>query len=176
MAKQVYLLSMLSMLCLVSAKDVVADAGVEAEDDKRLQICGHYCGPDWCNNQNLDEARCDQSMRPQTWLITGPSCADSCCRSHDRCCGHGADRSICNREIVECLGRCNSRSLTCTRGSIPVPAGTIRAAMRIAINWCCGGPCPGREKELPDYIGVGDSQTFPTDGGEHGGYGEDGGY
>ena len=70
------------------------------------RICGNYCGPNWCNAQVLDEAKCDDSVPVETHSVTGPSCADSCCKMHDKCCGHG-ERSTCNKAIVDCLGKCD---------------------------------------------------------------------
>ena len=107
-------------------------------------ICGNYCGPNWCNAQVLDERNCDDSAPVETHSLTGASCADSCCKMHDRCCGHGV-RSTCNTEIVNCLSRCDPLSVTCTVDSIPVPAGGIWAAMGFVENWCCGSPCSAEE-------------------------------
>ena len=107
-------------------------------------ICGHYCGPNWCNNQVLSEANCDDSVQPETWSFTGASCADSCCKAHDTCCGHGV-RATCNTEIVNCLSQCDPASVTCTLDGVPVPAGGIWAAMDMVESWCCGSPCTAAE-------------------------------
>ena len=95
-----------------------------------FSVCGNYCGPGWCNGQWLHEENCDDSIAPETWTLSGPSCADQCCQAHDRCCGtsHGPWQD-CNRQIVDCLGRCNPLSATCTLDGVPVPAGGIWAAM-----------------------------------------------
>jgi|TARA_B110000208_G_C11451159_1_gene314616 hypothetical protein len=105
-----------------------------------LHICGSYCGPTWCDNAAIAETSCNDSYAPETHASTGPSCADSCCKLHDICCGHGT-RSTCNTAIVNCLGECNAMSLTCTLHGVPVPAGGIRVAMNIVSSWCCGSPC-----------------------------------
>jgi len=63
-----------------------------------LQICGNYCGPDWCNGKVVPEASCDGSVSPDQDVFK----TDSCCRDHDMCCGHG-DRSLCNDQLIECI-------------------------------------------------------------------------
>eukprot|EP00467_Chlorarachnion_reptans_P024579 CAMPEP_0114507988 /NCGR_PEP_ID=MMETSP0109-20121206/12333_1 /TAXON_ID=29199 /ORGANISM="Chlorarachnion reptans, Strain CCCM449" /LENGTH=141 /DNA_ID=CAMNT_0001686837 /DNA_START=100 /DNA_END=525 /DNA_ORIENTATION=+ len=115
-----------------------------------FRVCGNYCGPGWCNGKWLAEADCDDSVAPETWSLTGPSCADSCCKMHDECCGHGSDRSVCNTKIVDCLGKCNKASVTCTLDGVPVPAGGIEAAMDIVEGWCCGAPCSVENPRFPN--------------------------
>jgi hypothetical protein len=63
-----------------------------------LQICGNYCGPNWCNGKVLPEASCDGSIPPDPDVFK----TDSCCRDHDMCCGHG-DRSLCNDQLIKCI-------------------------------------------------------------------------
>lgn len=63
-----------------------------------LFICGNYCGPDWCNAQVLPESACDTSVEPDPQVYH----ADTCCRSHDACCGHG-DRHTCNDALIACI-------------------------------------------------------------------------
>ena len=115
--------------------------------DIRFRVCGAYCGPGWCNNMWLDEDKCDTSVGPEHHKITGDSCADSCCKLHDKCCGQDPHlHQNCNKEIVDCLDKCNYLSLTCTFDGIPTMAGEIELAMDIVENWCCGESCPKREK------------------------------
>ena len=40
-----------------------------------VQICGNYCGPNWCNGKVLAEKHCDTSMEPDQFYIK----TDSCC-------------------------------------------------------------------------------------------------
>ena len=63
-----------------------------------VQICGNYCGPNWCNGKVLAEKHCDTSMEPDQYYIK----TDSCCQKHDHCCGFG-NRSQCNDELIQCL-------------------------------------------------------------------------
>lgn len=63
-----------------------------------LRICGNYCGPDWCNGQVLSEQLCDTTMPPDDSVFI----ADTCCKQHDACCGHG-DRRTCNDALIACL-------------------------------------------------------------------------
>ena len=110
---------------------------------EQFRVCGAYCGPGWCNNMWLDENKCDTSVEPEHHILTGDSCADSCCKHHDKCCGQ--EKSLqkdCNNEIVDCLSKCNPLSLTCTFDGIPTLAGEIEFAMNIIDNWCCGSSCP----------------------------------
>lgn len=129
-----------------------------AHSASALHICGNYCGPTWCNGMVLDESECDDSSDPETHDLTGPSCADVCCRGHDICCGH-EDRESCNKEIVNCLGQCDPLSVTCTIGPVPVPAGTIWAAMDFVEDWCCGSPCPGDTKGWAAYHAKANTST-----------------
>ena len=108
----------------------------------RFRVCGAYCGAGWCNNKWIDENKCDTSVEPEHHIITGDSCGDSCCKTHDQCCGQ--DKTLqknCNKEIVDCLSKCDHFSLTCTFDGIPTPAGEIELAMSIVDNWCCGTQC-----------------------------------
>ena len=109
-------------------------------------ICGNYCGPNWCNGMDLSEESCDESVPVETHSLTGPSCADSCCKMHDACCASD-DRPSCNTRIVDCLSHCDPVSATCTRDGIPVPAGAIEAAMDIVESWCCGSKCPSSSSQ-----------------------------
>mmetsp|Transcript_80039 Transcript_80039/g.222658 ORF Transcript_80039/g.222658 Transcript_80039/m.222658 type:complete len:145 (+) Transcript_80039:73-507(+) len=134
------LMGLLAVSGLVSGTHA-AKAGMNAtRPEGSFHVCGNYCGPGWCDGTWLEEANCDDSVAPETHADTGASCADVCCRDHDKCCGHG-DRSTCNRMIVECLSACDKMSLTCTLDGVPVPAGGIEAAMDIVEDWCCGSPC-----------------------------------
>ena len=109
---------------------------------ERFRVCGAYCGPGWCNNMWLDENKCDTSVEPEHHKLTGISCADLCCKHHDKCCGQKKSlQHNCNHEIVECLSKCNHLSLTCTFDGIPVIASEIELAMDIIDNWCCGTKC-----------------------------------
>lgn len=108
---------------------------------KSLHICGNYCGPSWCNGQHLNEALCDESVPSETHIFTGTSCADDCCKIHDRCCGL-QNKSSCNTDIITCLQNCDSESLTCTSPyGFPINPSIIESAMEVIEDWCCGSPC-----------------------------------
>ena len=113
-----------------------------------IHICGNYCGPDFCNGIILSESDCDEHVLPEEWSAFGPSCADSCCRQHDRCCRGDHSTIECNHIIISCLKTCNPFSLTCTRDSIPVIPSAIEIAMEIVENWCCGEPCVNTTKKI----------------------------
>ena len=90
----------------------------------------------------MSEDKCDTSVDPEYHKLTGYSCADSCCKDHDKCCGQNINnKKSCNKEIVNCLKNCNPLSLTCSLDFVPVPASTIEIAMDIVEDWCCGSPC-----------------------------------
>lgn len=108
----------------------------------QFRICGAYCGPGWCNNKWLFEKDCDTSVEPEHHIITGDSCADTCCRLHDRCCGQDIHlQHSCNKDIVSCLSKCIPFSLSCTFGLTPMPAEDIEIAMFIVENKCCSIDC-----------------------------------
>ncbi len=100
-----------------------------------VSMTGNYCGPNWCSGEVVDEKYCPF----QTPSVEG-SCADSCCKAHDHCCGTG-DRSSCNRAIVRCLDSCGSDG-KCKRDGISVSPSLIADAMNLVSSWCCGSECP----------------------------------
>lgn len=132
-----YIKNIFFILFLLSFKNISVNT-----IDEKFHVCGSYCGPTWCNNMWLSEDNCDTSVDPEYHKLTGYSCADLCCKEHDRCCGQKKfQQKSCNKEIVNCLKNCNPLSLTCTLYSIPFPAGVIEFAMDIVEDWCCGKPC-----------------------------------
>lgn len=108
-----------------------------------IQVCGNYCGPGWCNGQQLSEGKCDESAEP-----TSP--ADACCLHHDRCCGQENNQSSCNRLLIQCLSALQDDDQSCQR---PLPWGgpfappmkvsppLIKAGIGMVKDWCCGQPC-----------------------------------
>tara|TARA_B100000886_G_C20255984_1_gene420845 strand:+ start:324 stop:725 length:402 start_codon:yes stop_codon:yes gene_type:complete len=108
----------------------------------KFRVCGSYCGPGWCNNMWLNENKCNTSVNPEFNKLFGFSCADSCCKNHDHCCGNNKTLQYnCNKEIISCLSNCDPFSITCTNNNIPILAGEIRLGMDIVEDWCCGEPC-----------------------------------
>lgn len=106
-----------------------------------LQVCGNYCGPHWCNGQQISEGTCDESAEP-----TSP--ADACCLHHDRCCGQESNQSSCNRLLVKCLSALQDDDLSCERPPLwpfappmRVTPPLIKAGMTVVKDWCCGQPC-----------------------------------
>jgi hypothetical protein len=61
-------------------------------------ICGNYCGPNWCNGADMPENICNTTVPPDPAVLH----ADTCCRQHDACCGHG-DRRTCNDALIACI-------------------------------------------------------------------------
>lgn len=88
---------------------------------------------DWCANKSIPESTCVQNG---AWGISPEpgSCADSCCRAHDYCCGKGTDRPACNKAIVNCIAGSGCYTSVC--GAL------VWAALKAVNNWCCGSPCP----------------------------------
>ena len=124
-------------------------------------VCGAYCGPGWCNGKYLEEDKCSGKHPVETHSLTGPSCADQCCRSHDMCCGHSKNRRPCNGDLENCLRRCDALSLSCTKQvlgqTVPVPAGAIWAAMELFSGDCCSGPCTSA-----DNVALDEAQDSPA--------------
>ena len=98
-----------------------------------FKVCGYYCGPGWCSDEVISEQSC---VADGIWGIPSESgsCADSCCRVHDYCCGSGLDRPACNDAIVSCIEDSDCYLSIC--GAL------VWAAMKTIDNWCCGSPCP----------------------------------
>ena len=78
-----------------------------SQPDYAFRLCGNYCGPGWCDAKFIKEGECDDSVAPAA------SCADKCCRDHDKCCGHDNDQSGCNKRIVDCLNHCDRNDHSC---------------------------------------------------------------
>merc|ERR1719277_1539260 len=77
-----------------------------------VQVCGNYCGFNWCNGKILNEGKCDMSSPPS-------SQTDACCRLHDFCCGQN-NTTPCNLMFLDCLSKLSAADLACTRpASIP---------------------------------------------------------
>ena len=127
-----------------------SDAGRPAGS---FHICGNYCGAGWCNGGWTPEGMCDETVDPERaagWMAYGGdqySCADACCREHDRCC-NGEDERGCNSAIVDCLLQCEPEDTSCTteKGK-PVSPVFIADAMGLVEDWCCGQPCNNAEDE-----------------------------
>ena len=118
-----------------------------------VDICGNFCGPDWCDASDLEEcsgysagSSCDKASTDCN--ETGPtdgSCADSCCKEHDSCCG-SSDRRPCNNAIINCLKVCRETSGPhCYHGIVPVPVDAVLVAMELDPYGCCGTTCGGSE-------------------------------
>jgi len=102
-----------------------------------FRLCGNYCGPGWCDAKMIAEGKCDDSSG-----VEGTSCADKCCKMHDKCCGHSSDQRPCNQKIVECLDKCDRDDKMCTNAAgLGIAAGGIATGMHIVEDWCCGEPC-----------------------------------
>ena len=106
-----------------------------------FKVCGAYCGQGWCNNKWIPEAQCDDDFPTL-------SCPDLCCRSHDICCGHETNITLCNTLIIDCLSNCNPFASSCKNDGVPVPTFVITDAMKIVKHWCCGSPCHGTNHEF----------------------------
>ena len=98
-----------------------------------FKVCGYYCGPGWCADDVISEQQC---VATGLWgsPSAGGNCADSCCRTHDYCCGSGQDRPACNDAIVSCI-----QSNKCYWS---ICGALVWAAMKTVGDWCCGSPCP----------------------------------
>ena len=71
------------------------------------------------------------------------SCADSCCKTHDKCCG-SLNREVCNDIIISCLERCESGQYDKCKHpgtGVPVHPKVILYAMKLNPNGCCGTRC-----------------------------------
>ena len=131
---------------------VVVAALIGAPAATALDICGNFCGPNWCDGINTPECAEVKGAACVSWLgnchetgSTDQSCADACCKKHDSCCG-SSDRRPCNKDIVSCLGQCGGISgdddlPSCKLGQLPIPIGGIEAGMALAPYDCCGTSC-----------------------------------
>jgi hypothetical protein len=117
-----------------------------------LDICGNYCGPDWCGARISQECSgyskgytCDKASTDcQERVPTDGSCADACCMQHDACCG-SLNRRPCNNNVINCLKTCRHSNNTkhCLHGYLPVPVDAVLVAMELDPYNCCGTKCSG---------------------------------
>lgn len=121
------------MTALVSASAVVVEGHHKKEPNLQFKVCGYYCGPNWCANEVISEQSC---VAEGIWgIASAPSnCADSCCRTHDYCCGLGENRPSCNDAIVACI--------EANRCYLSICGVAVWAAMKAVSTWCCGSACP----------------------------------
>lgn len=118
----------------ISPPKLRADQSSILSDPNHLtfRVCGNYCGPNWCSNEVISEENC---VAQGVWGIpSSGEAVDSCCRTHDYCCGSGQDRPACNDAIVACIQ--NSRAYDTICGA------AVWAAMKVVSGWCCGSACP----------------------------------
>eukprot|EP00744_Colponema_vietnamica_P005163 GILI01007587.1.p1 GENE.GILI01007587.1~~GILI01007587.1.p1 ORF type:complete len:283 (+),score=8.64 GILI01007587.1:41-850(+) len=103
---------------------------------KRLtfRVCGNFCGPDWCAGEVISEENCVKQNVWQTVPAASGQVVDSCCRTHDDCCGKGISRPTCNTAIVACIQANKAYWSFC--------GAAVWAAMKIVGAWCCGTKCP----------------------------------
>jgi hypothetical protein len=112
-----------------------------------FKVCGSFCGPGWCNNQWLAESQCDYTSAPD-------DCADSCCQTHDACCGHG-ERSTCNKAIAECILQCGIPTSFTEPCSNPLVAPLMTTFMAAIGGRCCGEVCPDGPNWVPPVYVMG---------------------
>ena len=116
-------------------------------------VCGNYCGANWCNAQISPECAhpntitgvsCNKTRDDCSELVQADgSCADSCCKTHDKCCG-SLNREVCNDIIISCLERCESGQYDKCKHpgtGVPVHPKVILYAMKLNPNGCCGTRC-----------------------------------
>jgi len=117
------------------------------------QMCGNFCGSDWCNGAPLSEWDADEPHCGPLYkgaILSGdgkPSCTDGCCRQHDMCCAPGGTdpslTKLCNRQLLDCINHCEAVRRSFHFDSEDVCAHIIGTAMdMVAGSWCCGRPCP----------------------------------
>eukprot|EP01125_Pyxidicula_operculata_P006598 TRINITY_DN2278_c0_g2_i1.p1 TRINITY_DN2278_c0_g2~~TRINITY_DN2278_c0_g2_i1.p1 ORF type:complete len:146 (-),score=26.01 TRINITY_DN2278_c0_g2_i1:132-569(-) len=99
-----------------------------------FKVCGNFCGPTWCAAEVIAESDCVAEGVWGTVPSESGSCADACCRLHDRCCGEGTDRPACNQAIVQCIQDNSCYTSVC--------GAAVWLAMKTVENWCCGSACP----------------------------------
>jgi len=98
-----------------------------------FKVCGYYCGPNWCADEVISEQSC---VADGIWgsPSAAGNCADSCCKTHDYCCGKGENRPSCNDAIVACI--------EANRCYLSICGVAVWAAMKAVSTWCCGSACP----------------------------------
>ena len=121
----------------------VATFTLEAASAQSFKVCGHFCGPGWCDNGWHSEGPADQRECYENGETDG-SCIDACSKTHDSCCGQErVDEGPCNTNLNGCLITCipddiNPFATHCWNGPVPVPATGIFVVMGLNTLGCCG--------------------------------------
>jgi len=68
-----------------------------------FDLCGNYCGPNWCSGKIQSETSCVDSGH----FMNSTDPIDECCKFHDMCCGSKERGVHCNQAIELCLEKIN---------------------------------------------------------------------
>jgi len=98
------------------AKTVIAPVAkvvsnvVSSVKSRGFKLYGNYCGPNYCGGQRFKGAEGPNCI----WGVAPKDSLDSCCRTHDQCCGTPSSRSTsCNQRILSCLNAVDCKDTKC---------------------------------------------------------------
>ena len=83
---------------------------VSSIKSRGFKLYGNYCGPNYCGGQRFKGAEGPKCI----WGVAPKDSLDSCCRTHDQCCGTPSSRSTsCNQRILSCLNAVDCKDTKC---------------------------------------------------------------
>ena len=124
------------------AKTVIAPVAkvvsnvVSSVKSRGFKLYGNYCGPNYCGGQRFKGAEGPNCI----WGVAPKDSLDSCCRTHDQCCGTPSSRSTsCNQRILSCLNAVNCKDTKCRLAQVAM-VNTFRNMQ----NNVCGDLSPSK--------------------------------
>ena len=109
---------------------------VSSIKSRGFKLYGNYCGPNYCGGQQFKGAEGPNCI----WGVAPKDSLDSCCRTHDQCCGTPSTRSTsCNQRILSCLNAVNCKDTKCRLAQV-----AMVSTFRNMQNNVCGDLTPSK--------------------------------
>ena len=109
---------------------------VSSIKSRGFKLYGNYCGPNYCGGQQFKGAEGPNCI----WGVAPKDSLDSCCRTHDQCCGTPSTRSTsCNQRILSCLNSVNCKDTKCRLAQV-----AMVSTFRNMQNNVCGDLTPSK--------------------------------
>jgi len=109
---------------------------VSSIKSRGFKLYGNYCGPNYCGGQQFKGAEGPNCI----WGVAPKDSLDTCCRTHDQCCGTPSTRSTsCNQRILSCLNAVNCKDTKCRLAQV-----AMVSTFRNMQNNVCGDLTPSK--------------------------------
>jgi len=109
---------------------------VSSVKSRGFKLYGKYCGPNYCGGQRFKGAEGPKCI----WGVAPKDSLDSCCKTHDHCCGTPGTRSTsCNQRILSCLNAVDCKDAKCRLAQV-----AMVSTFRNMQNNVCGDLTPSK--------------------------------